>query len=318
MDKTTYMMGDATKEMLLLEVGPSYNPIVTKVDGWNIRVVDHATKAELESKYREWNVDVSRMEEVDFLWQGGALHEAIPEELHGKFERVLASHVIEHMPDLLMFMRSVSILLSPTGTLALAVPDKRFCFDFFRPTTMTSDVIAANMRGASLHSTKTAFETYFYNANSAGLIAWNGHPPGPIAVHHGWQVGVNAFEGFCNAPAGKYIDMHASCFTPCSFELIAMELAALGLCDLTVRDRLPTGGYEFLVVLDKNGEAFAEMTDELITERRRLLLLRMLEETHDQLELLRNSDWVTQAMLAEAAEAVEAVEDLEADAVGAA
>lgn len=307
MDKTAYMMGDATKEMLLLEVGPSYNPIVTKADGWNIRVVDHATKGELESKYREWNVDVSRMEDVDFLWRGGPLHEAIPEELHGKFERVLASHVIEHMPDLLMFLQSVSMLLSPTGTLALAIPDKRFCFDFFRPTTMTSDVVAANMRGASLHSFKTAFETYFYNANCAGSIAWNGHPPGDIGIHHGWQVGVDAFNGFCNAPAGTYIDMHASCFTPCSFELIAMELAGLGLCDLTVRDRLPTGGYEFFVVLEKNGEGFAEMADQQITERRRLLLLGMLEETHHQLEMLRSSQRSVKAeVAAEAAVAAEA------------
>ncbi len=312
MDKTGYMMGNTTREMPVLEVGPSYNPIVTKADGWNVHVVDHATKSELESKYRQWNVDVSRMEEVDYIWQGGPLHEAIPAHLHGKYERVLASHVIEHMPDMLTFLQSISTLLSPTGTLALAVPDKRFCFDFMRPCTLTSDVITANMVSGSNHTAKAAYETYFYHANAGGSIAWSGAPPGKIVLHHGWQVSVDSFNMFCDVDQTAYIDMHASCFTPCSFELIILELAALGLCDLTVRNLYRTNGYEFFVVLDKTGELLSELPPERVMERRLALLRGMLEETWDQVELLRKSE--APAVEEVAAEAVEA-EAVEAEAV---
>lgn len=290
MSRTSYMLGDATKDMLLLEVGPSYNPLVTKADGWNVRIVDHATKAEPELKYRDWGVDVSRIEDVDDIWTGGLLEAAIPRFLHGKFDRVLASHVIEHMPDLLSFLNSVSALLSDSGTLALAVPDKRYTFDYFRPATLTSDIVTANALGAIRHSSKSAFETYFYNANAAGSIAWFAQPPGALALHHPWPVSVDSFNNFCNAPANAYIDMHASCFTPCSFELVILELAALGLCDLTVRTIYQTGAYEFYVLLDRQGVPMTEADPGEITRRRQKLLRGMLDETHEQVELLRQAE----------------------------
>ena len=73
MSRVDFLLGDATRDQRLLEIGPSYNPIVTKAEGWQVQSVDHAPKAELEAKYRTWQVDVSRMEEVDHIWTGGPL-----------------------------------------------------------------------------------------------------------------------------------------------------------------------------------------------------------------------------------------------------
>lgn len=39
----------------------------------------------------------------------------------------------EHEPDLIRFMNECDAVMEPDGILTLAVPDKRFCFDRFRP-----------------------------------------------------------------------------------------------------------------------------------------------------------------------------------------
>jgi hypothetical protein len=35
----------------ILEIGPSYNPAAPKAAGWQTRVLDHASQAELQAKY---------------------------------------------------------------------------------------------------------------------------------------------------------------------------------------------------------------------------------------------------------------------------
>lgn len=59
------------KDMKILEVGPSYNPLIPKRDGWNAFTVDHVSREELVKKYSgHANVDVSRIEDVDYVWKG--------------------------------------------------------------------------------------------------------------------------------------------------------------------------------------------------------------------------------------------------------
>ena len=61
-----------------LEIGPSFNPIAPKKAGFNVEVLDHATKEELVEKYKSHNgVNVENIEQVDFVWQGEPLDEII-------------------------------------------------------------------------------------------------------------------------------------------------------------------------------------------------------------------------------------------------
>lgn len=53
-----------------LEIGPSHNPIAPKSAGFRVHTLDHLSRAGLIEKYRTHNVDVDRIEEVDFIWHG--------------------------------------------------------------------------------------------------------------------------------------------------------------------------------------------------------------------------------------------------------
>src|SRR5215471_17380815 len=129
----------------IIEIGPSYNPIAPKAKGWNTKTIDVARKSELIEKYRDHQgVDLACIEDVDFIWQDGPVHAAVPPALHGTFEAFIASHVIEHSPDFIDFLDSAARLLTPTGIVILVIPDKRWCFDYFRPLTTTGDILSAH------------------------------------------------------------------------------------------------------------------------------------------------------------------------------
>ncbi len=100
--RTEALLAPISRSARIIEIGPSYNPIAPKAGGWNTITVDHATRAELVAKYTgAQDVDVDRIEEVDCIWTNGPLAEAVPHRLHGTFDALIASHVIEHATDLL-------------------------------------------------------------------------------------------------------------------------------------------------------------------------------------------------------------------------
>jgi 2-polyprenyl-3-methyl-5-hydroxy-6-metoxy-1,4-benzoquinol methylase len=110
-----------------LEIGPSYNPFFPKRDGYNVKTLDHASGETLRQKYGcDPAVEVSKIEDVDFVWNGQQYAELIGEE---KFDWVFAAHLIEHVPDLIAFINDSATIMKEKGMLALAIPDKRYTFD---------------------------------------------------------------------------------------------------------------------------------------------------------------------------------------------
>ncbi len=173
------------RQARIIEIGPSFNPVAPKADGWNAQVLDHLTREGLVTKYRgHRGVEVDRIEEVDFVWSGGALIDAVPPHLHGTFDALIASHVIEHTPDLLAFFNAAETLLQPQGTVVLAIPDKRYCFDYFQALSTTGQALAAHRELRSRHRCQTAFEHMAYVVANDGVGAWGQHPIKELTFFH--------------------------------------------------------------------------------------------------------------------------------------
>ena len=234
----------------ILELGPGYSPIAPKADGWNTVTIDHGTRDELVAKYTsDPYVDESRVEEVDVVWQSGALQDSFRDEQHGTFDACIASHVLEHIPDPIGLFQSLERLLKPSGLISLVVPDKRFCFDFFKPLSSVGELLDAHRRSATRHSAKTAYDHVAYSIRSEEEHCWSRRPVTRIAFHHDLVAAKSAFDAQAPSGDGPYVDYHAWHFTPSSFSLAMLELQALGETSFRVDALLGPKGCEFYATL---------------------------------------------------------------------
>jgi 2-polyprenyl-3-methyl-5-hydroxy-6-metoxy-1,4-benzoquinol methylase len=230
-----------------LEIGPSYNPIAPKSQGWSVETVDHLDAERLREKYAAWGVDPSKVEEVDHVIADKSLAETVGKRDY--FDFVIASHVIEHTPDFVGFLKDCQRLLKPNGVLSLAVPDKRFCFDVFQSLTTTGMVFQAHHEERKRHSPGTIFDAYANHIMADGaLVGFDRMHPHLQLVHDIRQSTAltRAYIG-----SGAFTDTHAWNFTPSSFLLIIQDLCDMGLIDLGTVAFHETIGFEFFVSLRK-------------------------------------------------------------------
>jgi predicted SAM-dependent methyltransferase len=243
-----------------LEIGPSYNPIVPKAGGYRVEIVDHLETAALRRKYaNEQNVDASRIEEVDHVWSGESLSELVGT---AKYDYVVASHVIEHTPDMLGFLGECDAVLRPGGRLVLVVPDKRRCFDFFRPVSSTGGVLQAHAERRTRHLPGAAFDQIANCATLGGQVGWMEQARGPLGFLHPLAAAKAIFERF--RAAADYLDCHAWVFTPSSFRLIVSDLNAIGMLALREEGVWTTPMFEFVVILSRSGVGCPESRRDLL------------------------------------------------------
>jgi SAM-dependent methyltransferase len=269
----------------IIEIGPSFSPIAPKADGWRTHTLDHATRGALVEKYKGHpGVDVTRIEEVDFVWNGGPFIDAVSREFHGTFDAFIASHVIEHTPDFIAFLEAAEALLKPDGVVILAVPDKRYCFDYFQPLTTTGQILDAHGDRRSRHTRSLGFDHAAYVVKNGDTGAWGQHSTQGFTFFHTIDEARKLFDAI--QASQEYMDIHAWRFTPSSFQLIIMELAALGESDWLIETVTDAIGCEFHVRLKRGGRAAAELTSAQLDARRLALLKSIL------LEIRVQSDWL--------------------------
>lgn len=231
-----------------LEIGPLDKPLCPKRDGFRVEVVDHTDAAGLRAKYRgDPNVNPDAIVDVDHVWDGRPLPDVIG--TRGRHAWIVASHVIEHVPDPVDWMRDCAELLRPGGCLVLAVPDGRRCFDALRPVSTVGQLLQAHLERRTRHTPAAIFDLAAYSARRGGRPVWFAGCPGRLRrvgdVHGAWALAQGAFR------SGAYHDTHGWVFTPRSFREAMAWLAELGILPLTVAVFRPTIWGEFLVALAK-------------------------------------------------------------------
>lgn len=311
MSRAAELLKGLSKDAKVVEIGPSYAPLASKRAGWNAVTVDHGTREELVEKYREEaSVDIGMIEEVDYVWTGGAIEDVIPASEHGTFDAFIASHVIEHTPDVVRFLKSAETLIKPDGQVILAVPDKRKCFDAFRQISTTSEAIQAYEEKRSRHSARTHFDFRMYMT----LKQDNPAPGWSIDDRTRNYLAVADPRGrdyLAMADAPHYVDAHNWVFVPASLELMIQELSYLGYLDLEVSEARECHFTEFFMWLRKtDGKPAADE----FQEKRRYLLEHVIVQLAEQ---SRQIAWSPLAN-AQAREAEEAARKAERKAAAAA
>jgi Methyltransferase domain len=249
-DRRELLLSLIKQDGLGLEIGPGFNPLLPKAEGYRVETLDHASREQLVAKYAQTaGVDTSRIEPVDHVSTGASVFDAVGKLAH--FDYIVASHVIEHTTDMLGFLKDCQRLLKPDGVLALAVPDKRYSFDVLRPLSSTGDVLQAHLDKRTRHPAGRVFDEVAYNALRAGALAWGPDAHGELQF---FMPLANAAAIFDDAQHSSHFhDIHAWQFTPSSFRLIVGDLHSMGQLGLRELAFYGDRGGEFVTSLALHG-----------------------------------------------------------------
>ncbi len=254
------MTDDATRRAILLadldldrqlgiEFGALDRPLVPPSS--RVRYVDHLDTAGLQHKYAGHDhVDPDRIVSVDVVLDGRPLVELLAGE---RIDYVIASHVAEHVPDLVGWLTDLRTLLAPHGTIRLALPDLRFTFDLARRPTALAEVVAAWAVRADRPQPHQVLEAQLLLQQVDAGEAWR-TPFTPVEPD---RDALRRATDLARAVAehGTYQDGHCWTFTPWSFADLMRQLVVLELTDLGCErlEHTRPGQLEFFVILRPMG-----------------------------------------------------------------
>lgn len=233
-----------------IEIGPLVNPIVTR-DLSNVKYVDRASTEDLREWYsRDPKIDIDDIMHIDYIWGDQSLAEATGGT--EQFDYCVASHVIEHIPDLITWLGEISSILKVGGVACFAVPDKRYTFDYLRAETNTADVLDNYFQKLRKPSFRHIFD-HFANFTELDITeAWKDDFDGSLLTpanppEHAYNACLDALKH------DKYIDSHCSVFTEDSFFELLRSISELGLLDFKIRKNFSVERhmFEFFVQLEK-------------------------------------------------------------------
>jgi predicted SAM-dependent methyltransferase len=214
-----------------IEIRPLDCPVVRAEQG-RISYADFDTTEGLKVRYSsDPKIRVENMVRIDYVLDMGALPESVG--LTRKFHYAVASHVIEHVPDIIGFLNGVTQMLRPGGLICLAIPDKRYTSDYFRNTDVLADVIDAHIRKLRQPSIRQVFDHFASAAEVPVTSAWNGtlhkeHLRRPHSLPEAMKMARAA------AVDDQRLDCRCHVFTPESFFEVLRGCFELGLLRVDV------------------------------------------------------------------------------------
>lgn len=230
-----------------LEIGPLAHPIVGKDEG-EVIYVDHTDAASLRQTY-ENSEFADRIVEVDAIWGEQTLLSCIGGQ---RVDYIVASHVAEHVPDLITWLNEAGKALLPGGELRLALPDLRFSNDVLRPPTRVSDLLTAWLLQARrpqlrdvldfrLHETIGVDGAGFYDGRASR---------GDVRPFRSIGLAVDCGRMALAQPE-SYFDVHCLAASALQFATLMEQLAGAGLMQMACARMIDTAPplYEFYAFL---------------------------------------------------------------------
>ncbi len=246
-----------------LEIGPLHNPSIRREHA-DVKYLDVFERDLLLENYEGHpQVLPELVPEIDFALYDGEQVRSLPEAVGDEpaFDWVMASHVIEHVPDIIGWLKQVAEVTVDGGRLVLVVPDRRYCFDVHRPGTTVGQMLQAHELGESVPSVRAVYDYKRGHAYTKAPDVWAGKPPGYETRIYDLDAVLEQVE---KARAGEYIDAHVWPLTPGTLLEQLIELREIGMSEWMVEayTTTPRNELEFFMVLQRlprGGEWPAEL-----------------------------------------------------------
>jgi SAM-dependent methyltransferase len=246
-----------------IEVGAYHHPLTPKSAGYRSIQLDVFDDAELQKRAVAdpliTDEATERLEPVDLVGSAVDIAELVEKKFGDeKFDYVLSSHNLEHLPDPIKFLQGADHVLREDGYLSLALPDHRYCFDFYRTRTELHEWLEAF---AEQRTSPTAAQVFHWSSAVSALdgkASWSAASrnfPEPIGDLAGMY---DVWKQMRAGTIDYYVDAHCWMFTPASFRLLLEDLRFLGLHSFAIDSITPTRGAEFFAHLRRTSAAAAE------------------------------------------------------------
>jgi SAM-dependent methyltransferase len=278
-----------TREQVGIEVGPWFAPIAPKKEGYNCWALD-LFDAETLRRRAQSDPDVPKeripeIEEVDLIGSATAIADLVAARgALGAVDYIISSHNLEHLPDPIRFLQGCEKVLKRGGILSMAIPDRRVCFDYFRPHTTLSAWLQAYFKSRVRPTFAQVFEQNSLRScmdrDRKLVTSWSlFDDPHGVAPLRRLQEAFDSWKASLAAADSEYRDVHCWAFTPASFELLIRDLQFLTLLNFDILDVSQPVGNEFVVHLRKNDGGIQGTADqERFYEARKSLLHRVNDE----------------------------------------
>lgn len=247
------LAGIDTAQKRGLEMAPLARPIVLKSEGDVIYVDRNDTETLIERHKNDPALLGRSVVPVDVAVGERLLPEALAHL--PKFDYIVASHVVEHIPNLVVWFEEFRSILNPGGSVRLAVPDKRFTFDHLRTETVVTEVLDAYVRNNRHPTSHSVIDQLLYSRPIDFVKAWDGTLKArKLRPLFSQKEIVDKARRAANS--NEYFEVHCWAFTPRSFALLFAELARLGLMKFACSGYFDTEPYsiEFIVHLTPSSD----------------------------------------------------------------
>jgi hypothetical protein len=265
--KRSFLLGDCPLSGATgLEIGPRSSPLVLKAES-HVLYVDYATTETIRATLPDPSINPEEVVDVDIVWGDRPLKECV----EAPVQYIVASHVMEHVPDLIGWLNELHDALEVGGILGLIIPDRRFTFDCLRHESVLSELVEAHLLQYRRPSVRQVFEVASLAVKVDTQTAWRGEIPHEAAsrqIRTQLPRALELAESLVANP--RYIDAHCWVFTPASFLDLMESVALLGRFPFVVEAFRPTevDTLEFFVRLRSVGMGRIERTCESITRAR--------------------------------------------------
>jgi len=228
----------------ILEIGASDSPTFWPWEG-HIRYLDVMSHDELLERYRDNpRRNPAHLVPVHYVTRGRPVDAVVDQPV----DVVIANHVIEHVPDVLDWLHRLRRITVGGGHLFMAIPDRRYTFDYLRRVTDAIDLIEWHDRGASQADKFTQLRAIYYYRPVRAETAWN---EGVQEIVQQPRLTLRQAAERVRAKVHGPTDTHCHIFTYESFIALWKELERNELVPWRLIEAVDVaeGGNEFLVLL---------------------------------------------------------------------
>jgi len=270
-----------------IEIGPWRHPVAPKRDGYRTTVIDILDTDQLRAMARERDVsdhEIPLIEEVDIVGDGSQLLDLVRGRgFTGRFGWIVSCHNFEHLTDPIRFLCDCEALLEPGGALAMIIPDKRYSIDRFQPPATLADLLRIRFAGPGRDDdawdrfAQQALKSHLVDAQGKRHLLWSTerNDPAALVVDDPRPAFDRLRADLVPGARPEGFRGHRWRFTPAVFELMILDLWALGIVSMEA-ETFPADGVEFSAILRTCPRGGPPSTD--VVARRSALCRRIEDE----------------------------------------